>query len=330
MAETDTPRTLTRDTTFDIMKGIGILLVLLGHVYEWKTVGRFVYSFHMPMFFIVAGCFAKTGDEVPDRRKAVGRYARRLLLPFLLVAVLNMGWMLGLSIVKHDWSYAIRMGLSYLYADTTYWPTPWGHLYLGITWFLLALFWAKVVFLYLGRWPRWRLWLSIALAVAALLVHRWCVYTPWCLCLGLAVLPFVAIGYEWRHRQLPAWLLWLLAACWVAAWRFSSLDIYGYDWGIYPLTLLGACGGTWLFYQLCRLCAVHLPALGRVLAWIGVCSLAIMCMHDLESTIHLGNHLRVALGLQFSTIGMYAWRYAITIAMGVACMYLPVVKKLFR
>ena len=51
--------TAQRDTTFDIMKGIGILLVLLGHVYEWKAIGHFVYSFHMPLFFIVAGYFSK-------------------------------------------------------------------------------------------------------------------------------------------------------------------------------------------------------------------------------------------------------------------------------
>lgn len=46
-----------RDVTFDIMKGIGIILVVLGHVqqldfYPLKTA---IYTFHMPLFFILAG-----------------------------------------------------------------------------------------------------------------------------------------------------------------------------------------------------------------------------------------------------------------------------------
>ncbi|MBP5645571.1 MAG: acyltransferase family protein [Bacteroidales bacterium] len=319
-----------RDQTFDIMKGIGILLVLLGHVYEWKTIGHLIYSFHMPMFFIVAGYFAKGYDQVADRGATLRGYARRLLPPFLLVAVMNIGWMLFLSVTRHDWTPAIFMGLSYLYSDTTDWATPWGNLHLGITWFLLTLFWAKALFLYLSRWPGWRIVISLVLALVALGVHRLVPHTPWCLVLSLTALPLVSLGYEWRRIQLPVWAICLLVATWVAALIFSRLDMFGYDWGIYPLSLIGACGGTWLLYAFCRLCARHLPAMGRVFAWLGTASLAILCMHDFETTTHMGNHLRVLLGLEFSMEVMYLWRYAITMVLAVACLYLPGVKKLFR
>lgn len=45
-----------RIVSFDILKGGGILLVILGHIqipYMLKTV---IYSFHMPLFFFVSGC----------------------------------------------------------------------------------------------------------------------------------------------------------------------------------------------------------------------------------------------------------------------------------
>ncbi len=49
-----------RNLTFDIMKGIGILLVLIGHVWQLPdSIHQTIYSFHMPMFFIVAGYFSK-------------------------------------------------------------------------------------------------------------------------------------------------------------------------------------------------------------------------------------------------------------------------------
>lgn len=39
----------------DIIKGIGIFLVVLGHVYRDNVVQNWLYSFHMPLFFMVSG-----------------------------------------------------------------------------------------------------------------------------------------------------------------------------------------------------------------------------------------------------------------------------------
>ena len=54
-----------RDITFDIAKGIGIVLVVIGHYIpdtapSWY-IGfvSFVYHFHMPLFFMIAGFFKK-------------------------------------------------------------------------------------------------------------------------------------------------------------------------------------------------------------------------------------------------------------------------------
>lgn len=43
----------------DILKGFGIILVVLGHVYQNQTCHSFVYSFHMPLFFMAAGWLYK-------------------------------------------------------------------------------------------------------------------------------------------------------------------------------------------------------------------------------------------------------------------------------
>lgn len=49
---------MKRNTTLDVMKGIAILLVVLGHAiqknvlnFEYNILFSFIYSFHMPMFF---------------------------------------------------------------------------------------------------------------------------------------------------------------------------------------------------------------------------------------------------------------------------------------
>lgn len=49
-----------RDASIDIMKGILIILVIVGHMTDISNSLRgMIYSFHMPAFFILAGCFFK-------------------------------------------------------------------------------------------------------------------------------------------------------------------------------------------------------------------------------------------------------------------------------
>ncbi|MBQ7203696.1 MAG: acyltransferase family protein [Eubacterium sp.] len=44
----------------DSSKGIGILLVILGHLISLSSpLELSIYSFHMPFFFIVSGLFAR-------------------------------------------------------------------------------------------------------------------------------------------------------------------------------------------------------------------------------------------------------------------------------
>ena len=53
-----------RDVALDILKGIAILAMVIGHFdilvdlennLPYKFIHRFIYTFHMPLFFIVAG-----------------------------------------------------------------------------------------------------------------------------------------------------------------------------------------------------------------------------------------------------------------------------------
>ena len=56
----------------DIARGIGIVLVVLGHCLSQLdgSLRTFIYSFHMPLFFTLAGMTHKT-TECSDIRKCV-------------------------------------------------------------------------------------------------------------------------------------------------------------------------------------------------------------------------------------------------------------------
>lgn len=47
--------TMDRNQWMDVAKGITIMLMIIGHSSIPDLLSRFVYSFHMPLFFIASG-----------------------------------------------------------------------------------------------------------------------------------------------------------------------------------------------------------------------------------------------------------------------------------
>ena len=68
----------------DAAKAIGILLVVLGHVPGTPAAaGALIYSFHMPLFFLLSGCLLTADRAQAPLGQALPRLARTLLLPYL-------------------------------------------------------------------------------------------------------------------------------------------------------------------------------------------------------------------------------------------------------
>lgn len=55
----------------DILKGIGIILVAIGHIYSNRTVFIWLYSFHMPLFFLAAGWVYKEKTVITDIKRRI-------------------------------------------------------------------------------------------------------------------------------------------------------------------------------------------------------------------------------------------------------------------
>lgn len=70
----------------DLAKGLGIILVIIGHcVYLGHFVHNWIFSFHMPLFFILSGLFFKKDDPVHLIRK---KY-RQLIVPFIVFCAIG-------------------------------------------------------------------------------------------------------------------------------------------------------------------------------------------------------------------------------------------------
>ena len=70
----------------DIAKGLAIILMVVGHTSLPDLLSRFIWSFHMPLFFIASGYTTNWGylsDFITNKLK-------RLLLPFLCYSTIVM------------------------------------------------------------------------------------------------------------------------------------------------------------------------------------------------------------------------------------------------
>lgn len=142
---------MKRNETIDIAKGIGIILVILGHLsspmYEvgWLTCMRgFVYQFHIPLFFFLSGIFMKTGESwgVFLKKKVTRLYLPYAVsnLVFLVVYAvahaINGEEIVVIDTVKHAVKVLLGMAV-----------TPLG----GATWFLFILFVSQILYRIVSR-----------------------------------------------------------------------------------------------------------------------------------------------------------------------------------
>ena len=129
----------------DLVKGIGIILVMIGHsgmflfIKDKVLLNTLIYSFHMPLFFIVAGFFMK--DKV-SLKKSV----KRLLIPFLIVSIFWVfiaSFLVQLPTYLYPYSYDFMLQLK-KFLKAIFFATRVDIIGTGL-WFLVALFMGRIL-----------------------------------------------------------------------------------------------------------------------------------------------------------------------------------------
>lgn len=210
--------------TVDRAKGLAILLVVLGHIAS--PLGEVIYSFHVPLFFFLAGLFIKTSYS---DKSYLTKGAERLILPFLIFGALGFLATLIKNVLLHRPIEPLAESL----AGLLYWSDPIHmHHYGLVLWFLPALFWGRTVVFMLVKHIRLHpLLLIILTLVVASLAHY--AEMPFGLDKGLVALPWICLGYlfyTYRERWLSANWYWVVGLAF-----FCCLLVYA--GGIRPLDL---------------------------------------------------------------------------------------------
>jgi fucose 4-O-acetylase-like acetyltransferase len=80
-----------RNEAFDAMKGMLIILVILGHVLlgsiSENPVREMIYFFHMPLFLAITGYFTKKSLVAKPSLEIIRKYMHRMIVPFVLAFI---------------------------------------------------------------------------------------------------------------------------------------------------------------------------------------------------------------------------------------------------
>ncbi len=279
---------MERDSSIDIAKAIGILAVVVGHMCD---TGNWLFSFHMPLFFILAGFFFRPRSL----REVLFGGVRRLLVPYAATALTVVILVYGVAMGRGEpldsyWLVAALYGNgSKAHSSAFLADMP----VIGAIWFLLALFWCRVAFALVCekvRGERARALWIFGLSAAAILLDVYVVNLPLALLPGIGALFFYWIGYWAGRFGMLGTFRWKaeipLYACWLAAALYSGMSMVRCHYAVFPLDVLGACGGTLLVCRISWLLS-KVRWLNGFLAWIGRNSLVILCVHlvDLDARI---------------------------------------------
>ena len=80
---------MKREKYIDIAKGIATILVLIGHCrFTNTTIISWIYSFHMPLFFMINGFFIKNSINNLSFKDYTKRKVKTILIPYLICSII--------------------------------------------------------------------------------------------------------------------------------------------------------------------------------------------------------------------------------------------------
>ena len=125
----------TRNESIDVIKGILILLVIVGHILlgslDENGLRYYIYSFHMPVFFYVSGFLInldKLSSESPF--KLIAAYWKRMLFPWFIALVVYTVFLSLDHFTIHE------IAIRFIHPFYHLWYVPSLFIFIVITWIL--------------------------------------------------------------------------------------------------------------------------------------------------------------------------------------------------
>ena len=173
-----------------------MISILLGHL-GLDSINRVVFTYHIPVFYLIAGYFLKEDEPLSSFIK---KKFRSLIIPYLIASfliivsavIMNLIYAHGegLAVLLKEWFIAALYGAGDSYEK------PFHIRGIGAIWFLLALFWGELFLkLILKCNPHLRPFIVALLVAFADFSRRYLFWFPLSIQAGCTAVLFIYVGY---------------------------------------------------------------------------------------------------------------------------------------
>lgn len=291
-----------RDITIDIMRGLLIILMIMGHFSSLDNRFRtIIYSCHMIAFVFLSGYFYNSSrNNMISLKRLFSGFIMPYIgfcLAFLIIHIDSMNYIfLKNALMK------FLAGMSFsrkLFVDI---PS------IGPVWFILMLFWVKLIYMAVDYFVKedknkWLVVLGISFIGMILGAKKY--WLPWSLDVSLYAIIFYKIGILFKKYNLlnsikeGSFFYFILSPIWVFMIYKGGMEIAVRKYGSYGLVIIGSIAGTLIIYQLADYISEHMLYARKLLKIIGESTVMILIIHTL-----LSGKINTIISLKFSPKGI--------------------------
>lgn len=274
-----------RDSTIDVMKGIGIICVVLAHITTIYSLRNIIYSFHMPLFFFLSGYFFsyKSSSDL------IKISSKKLIIPyfifsFISIFIITIYKQFNLSI--NDLLNCLKM---LFFANGYYLNTRiWGNITpIGILWFLPALFWCRLFYnnIIICKEHINTIILSIIISLASIYLGGKLINLPLGIFSGGQAVVFYMLGHKYHNNyqfipksitfKIIIFLIWIIIAF------TTHLSMADFSYNNIFLNIIGALFGIYIIHNLSQYITSNYRYMNKLLCWFGKNSLYVLGFHSL-------------------------------------------------
>ena len=191
--------TSEREYFVDIWKGIGMTLVIIGHITSFMPLGTYIQSFHMPLFFFVSG-YLFNSNKYLTFKSFINNKFWKLLFPYLFFYIITyLYWVIiekqfrgNLGGADSEW-YKPIIGL--IYGS----EVNGTMIHNGVLWFIPCLFTTETLFYFIIQKVKTKIGIFFSilsfLIIGKLFILNNLTNFPWGISISFVAIFIYGIGY---------------------------------------------------------------------------------------------------------------------------------------
>ena len=138
---------MKRNYAIDVARGISLFFVILGHlVVDSTTIFNWIFSFHMPIFFILSGmCF--NSEKYNSFLEFVKEKFKKRIIPYIAFTI----FAIFMCFIIPSWKAIIGSKNALIVLEEIFYYGQPEALRMGAIWFLVALFFSEIILFLLNK-----------------------------------------------------------------------------------------------------------------------------------------------------------------------------------